>query len=356
MNERRLEAVRQRLNTLRLDALLVTLVPHVQYLTGFTGSNGLAFISKRNQWFFTDGRYSRQSQEEVRGFKRVVSGRGLFRDLQRTVRPGSGSRIGIDRRHLSVTEMENLRHLFPKVRFVSGESIVDGLASVKDSSEIGLIKAAIAITEKVFRQLLQTIRVGMSELDIAAEIVYLHRRFGADADAFEPIVASGKRGALPHARPTAKRIRNGELVTLDCGCRYRGYHSDLTRTISVGRISPERRRLYTVVRDAQQLALDSARDGMTGKELDAVARRHIKQKKLGKYFPHSLGHGLGLQVHESPRVSSLSTDVLEAGNVITIEPGVYVPGVGGVRIEDDIVIRKGGSELLTSISKELITL
>jgi len=356
MNARRLEAVRQKLNTLRLDALLVTFIPHVRYLTGFSGSNGLAFVTGRKQWFFSDGRYSRQSREEVKGFKRVISGHGLFQELRNTVRIGAGSRIGFDRRYLTVVEMQNLRLLFPKVRFISADSVVDVLASVKDSSEIESMKKAISITEKVFRQILKTIKAGISELDIAAEIAYLHRKNGADADAFEPIVASGDRGSLPHARATAKKIRNGELVTLDFGCRYNGYHSDLTRTVSVGRISPERRRLYTVVRDAQQLALDAARDGMTGKELDGVARRHIKEKKLGRFFPHSLGHGLGLQVHESPRVSSLSSDILAPGNVITIEPGVYVPGVGGVRIEDDILIRPGGHELLTTIPKELIVL
>ncbi|HLA69090.1 MAG TPA: M24 family metallopeptidase, partial [Bacteroidota bacterium] len=238
----------------------------------------------------------------------------------------------------------------------SADSIVDASVSVKDESEIDLIRKAVSLTEKVFLEVLNIIREGVSELDLAAEIGYLHRKYGAEADAFEPIVASGERGALPHARASAKKIRNRELVTIDLGCRYRGYHSDLTRTVALGRINPERRRLYTVVRDAQQLALDAARDGMTGKELDGVARRHIKSRNLGRFFTHSLGHGLGMQVHENPRISSQSNDILAPGNVITIEPGVYVPGVGGVRIEDDVVIRNRGHELLTTIPKELITL
>jgi len=356
MNARRLEAVRQRLKTLRLDALLVTFIPHVRYLTEFSGSNALAFIPRRTQWFFSDGRYSSQSREEVKGFRRIITGRGLFQELRRTARIAAGSRVGIDRRNLSVAEMQELRLLFPRVTFASADSIVDASVSVKDESEIDLIRKAVSLTEKVFLEVLNIIREGVSELDLAAEIGYLHRKYGAEADAFEPIVASGERGALPHARASAKKIRNRELVTIDLGCRYRGYHSDLTRTVALGRINPERRRLYTVVRDAQQLALDAARDGMTGKELDGVARRHIKSRNLGRFFTHSLGHGLGMQVHENPRISSQSNDILAPGNVITIEPGVYVPGVGGVRIEDDVVIRNRGHELLTTIPKELITL
>lgn len=356
MNARRLEAVRQKLNALRLDALLVTFFPHVRYLSNFSGSNGLVFVTSRQQWFFSDGRYASQSRREVKRFRRVISGQSLFQALRQKVRIPSGSRIGIDRGHLSVADLQNLRLLFPGVSFVAADTLVDSAASIKDTSEINLIGKAISISEKVFSQILNVIKAGISELDIAAEIAYLHRKNGAEADAFEPIVASGERGALPHARASAKKIKKGDLVTLDFGCRYGGYHSDVTRTVCVGRINPERRRLYDVVRDAQQLALDASRDGMTGKELDGVARRYIKSRKLGRFFTHSLGHGLGLQVHENPRISSVSDDVLAAGNVITIEPGVYVPGVGGVRIEDDVVIRDGGHQLLTTLPKELITL
>lgn len=356
MKAQRLDAVRQNLKALRLDALLVTFLPHVRYLTGFSGSNGLVFVTSRNQWFFSDGRYRSQSAQEVKRFRRIISQGSLFEELRRAVRTRPGSRMGIDRRSLSVVEWQNLKTLFPRVRFIPAETIVDGIASVKDESEIRLIRNAVEITERVFLKLLEIIRPGVAESDLAAEIAYLHRGYGADADAFEPIVASGERGALPHARATGKKIRKGELVTLDLGCRYRGYHSDLTRTIAVGKIRSETRRLYTVVHDAQQQALDAAREGITGRDLDAVARRHIVKNRLGKFFPHSLGHGLGLQVHERPRISARSDDTLAAGNVITIEPGVYVPGLGGVRIEDDIVIRNGGYESITTMPKELITL
>ncbi|HLE31693.1 MAG TPA: Xaa-Pro peptidase family protein [Bacteroidota bacterium] len=356
MNARRLEAVRQKLKALQLDGLLVAFIPHVRYLTNFSGSNGLVLITSRQQLFLTDGRYTAQSRDEVKGYRRVITGRNLFQELKQRIRIPSGFRFGIDQMHITVAEMESLRHLFPKAKFVPADTLVDSFASVKLESEIDRICKAISISERVFYGLLSVIKEGVSELDVAAEIVYQHRKHGAEAEAFEPIVASGERGALPHARASSKKIRKGELVTIDFGCRVNGYHSDLTRTVAVGRISTERRRIYNVVRDAQQRALDESRDRMKGKELDAIARRHIRDHKLGKFFTHSLGHGLGLQVHESPRISAISEDILVPGNVITIEPGVYVAGIGGVRIEDDVAILKGGHELLSTIPKDLITL
>ncbi len=356
MKAQRLEAVRQRLKALRLDALLVTFTPHVRYLTNFSGSNGLVCITPRQQWFFSDGRYRTQSAEEVKGFRRIITGGSLLREMQGRVRFKPGARIGVDTSRMSVVEWKAVRRLFPKARCVSADSLVESLAAVKDGAEVGNIRRAIAISEKVFEKLLKAIKPGMRERELAAEIVSLHRLFGAEADAFEPIVASGERGALPHARASEKKIRRGELITIDFGCRYQGYHSDITRTVALGRISSEQKRLYAAVLEAQERACDRARDGMSGKELDAVARNHLVKQGLGKFFMHSLGHGLGLQVHERPRISALSGDILEAGNVITIEPGVYVPGVGGVRIEDDVLILGGGSEVLTRAKKELITL
>jgi len=355
MNARRLEAVRKKLKALRLDALLVTFIPHIRYLANFSGSNALLYVSSRQQWFFSDGRYRNQARNEVRDYQRIITGETLFQALRKKL-PRKRLRVGFDPAHVSVLEFQNLKRLFPEVKFVPAGSVVATVASVKDESEIDLIRKAASISENVFAELLGAIRDGISELDLAAEIAYLHRRFGAEADAFEPIVASGVRGALPHARATSKKLRKGELITIDFGCRYQGYHSDLTRTVALGRIGKNQQRIYTVVRDAQRFALDAARDGLRGSDLDAVARKHIDKHRMGKYFMHSLGHGLGLQVHESPRISALSAERLQAGHVITVEPGVYIEGTGGVRIEDDIVIRKGGRELITTLPTDLISL
>lgn len=356
MNARRLSIIRQHVNALRLDALLITFPPFVRYLTGFSGSNACCVITPRTQSLLTDGRYTVQVREEVKGFRIFIAKGSLFDELRsRRVLPARG-RIGFNPSQIQVAELESLRSLFGEARFIKTRDIVGAAAAVKDEAEIRSIRAAAEISDKVFRHILGIVNEGMTELDIAAELVYQHRKLGAEADAFEPIVASGVRGCLPHARAGTKRIKKGELVTLDFGCRLNGYHSDLTRTIAVGKPGPELRRIYQTVQDAQQRAVEAAKAGMKAKDLDAVARTWIKKAGFGRYFTHSLGHGLGLQVHEGPRVSAKSLDTLQAGNVITVEPGVYVPGVGGVRIEDDIVIRNGSAETLTISPRELIIL
>lgn len=354
MNAQRLEAVRNRILAARLDAFLVTFLPHVRYLSGFSGSNGLCLLLPRHQYFFSDGRYRSQSAEEVSHFRIGIAKGSLFEEIRKKkILPAKG-RIGFEAQHVRVSELENLKTLFPKHRFVPTKNIVESLISVKDQAEIDLIRHAVKTTDEVFQRVIPLVKDGVTELEIAAEILYHHRRLGAEAEAFEPIVASGARGALPHARASAKRIRKGELVTLDFGCRFQGYHSDLTRTVAVGNPTDEARRIYQVVLDAQVRAIEAARSGMKARDLDRVARASIRKSGYGRYFTHSLGHGLGLQVHESPKVSAASRDVLQKGNVITIEPGVYVPGIGGVRIEDDVVIENGGCEVLNKAPKHLM--
>lgn len=352
----RLDALRQKLINSRLDALLLTFLPLVRYLTGFSGSNGICIITNNHQTFLSDGRYRLQAGEEVHGYRIVIASGSLFEAaVKKRLFPKRG-KVGFEEQHVTVAELRNLKKLLPHVRFIPTSGLVEDLSSVKDRNEIELIRRAVAITDKVFDKLLDIVKPGVRELDVAAEISYLHRRLGAEADAFEPIVASGTRGALPHARATEKKIKQGEMVTIDMGCRYKGYHSDLTRTVSMGKSSAVARKIYSVVAEAQLRALDAAAIGMSGRALDAVARKYIKDKGYGKYFSHSLGHGLGLQVHERPRLSALSNDLLASGNVVTIEPGIYVSGVGGVRIEDDVVIREGFCEVLNKAPKELIVL
>jgi Xaa-Pro aminopeptidase len=356
MIEQRLDAVRATFPHRRLDALLVTSLPHIRYLTNFSGSNALCLIKQSDQFFLTDGRYTTQSADEVRSFTVIIAQQGFIEELSRRALLRRGDRVGIQDNDLTVQQFATMKNLFPRVRFVPAGSILDDLVAVKDAEEIGNIEHAAAVTDRVFEAIVRVIRPGMTELDVAAEISYLHKKFGAEGDAFEPIVASGTRGALPHARASMKQIRSGEMVTLDFGCRYRGYHSDLTRTVAVGRPSPELRRIYSVVLQAQAEAIRMARAGIKARSLDAVARGWIKKAGFGRYFTHSLGHGLGLQVHELPRISRQSPARLAAGNVVTIEPGIYVPDRGGVRIEDDVVIEDGSCRLLTKAPKKLLIL
>jgi Xaa-Pro aminopeptidase len=264
--------------------------------------------------------------------------------------------VGFESEHISVSSGAKMKELFKGSDLVSTRSVIEKIAAVKDEEEIERIRRAIRITEKVLKKILNMLKPGMIERDVAAEIGYWHKRYGAQSDAFETIVASGLRGALPHGLASAKKIRNGELVTLDLGCRLDGYHSDLTRTVAIGRPSSRGRKIYRIVLDAQSRAIDAARAGIRASALDRVARNVISREGYGKYFSHSLGHGLGIEIHEQLRLSAQSKDTLRAGNVVTIEPGVYIPGFGGVRIEDDIVIRESNCEVLSIAPKELMIL
>lgn len=356
MPERRLQEVRRHLESSRLDALLISHMPHVRYLTGFTGSNGLAVISHRRQYFLTDNRYRDQVKAEVSGFRTIVAPAGLFEAVRKHGILRTAKRVGFEAPYVSMALFTNLKTLFPRRTFVPTSSLVERMCAVKDAHEIELMRSAAAMTDRIFLRVLNVIKPGVTEAEVAAEISYWNRRYGSEGDAFEPIVASGPRGALPHARPSKKKIRKGELVTLDLGSRVRGYHSDLTRTIAVGKPSAKAMTVYRVVLEAQLKAIEAAQAGVPARKLDTVARSHIRRQGFGRYFSHSLGHGLGIEVHETLRLSALSKEILEVGNVVTIEPGIYLPGFGGVRIEDDVVIREKGCEVLNQAPKELIIL
>jgi Xaa-Pro aminopeptidase len=264
------------------------------------------------------------------------------------------ARIGYESEKVSDADVKSLKKILPGRHLIPTMKILETISAVKDDSEIAMIRFAVHITDKVFKKVLKLVRPGVRELDIAAEISYWHRKYGAECDAFDPIVASGERGALPHARASDKVIRNGEMVVMDFGCRYNGYHSDLTRTIAVGKPSVQMKKIYAIVSRAQSKAIAAVKHGVAARTVDASARSSVRRDGYGRYFIHSLGHGLGIQVHEPLRLSVLSTEILQTGNVATIEPGIYVPGIGGVRIEDDIVVRGDGCEVLTTSPKELI--
>ncbi len=352
----RLTRLRTLLRERQLDGLIVSTPPHVTYLSGFTGSNGLCVVTRQGATFLTDSRYRGQSARQVRAMRRFCSQRPLVESLADAGALRRCSRVGFESSHMTYQQYRSMRRHTPGVTFVPTSSLIEELLLIKDASEVVAIRAAAAITDRVFNEILPLLRPGIREMEIAAEISYRHRVHGAEGDAFPPIIASGERGALPHARASDKRLRAGECVTLDFGCTVRGYHSDLTRTVALRRLSRRGRRVYDTVREAQAKALAAVRAGITAKDLDAVARRHIAQQGYGSAFIHSLGHGLGLSIHERPRVSSLSTDVLAAGSVITIEPGVYLPGWGGVRIEDDVVVTRTGCDILTHAPKDLLVL
>lgn len=348
--------LRTLLSEQRLDALIVTSLTHLRYLTGFTGSNGLGVVTRHAMFFLTDPRYREQAAHQVRSARRIFTNRPLLEAVAEHRCLSQCKRVGFESQVLTYQQYRVLRKSFPRKLFVPTSGVVESLLLVKDPDELDAMRAAMRITDRVFTEVIGLLRPGMREHDVAAEISYRHRCLGADGDGFDPIVASGERGSLPHARASEKVIRKGDLVTLDFGCTVAGYHSDLTRTVAIGHATRRARDIHRLVRDAQEAALAAARGGIRASELDAVARRVIADGGYGPAFSHSLGHGLGLHIHERPRVSALSTETLTAGSVITVEPGIYISGWGGVRIEDDILLTSTGSTVLTTAPKDLMVL
>jgi Xaa-Pro aminopeptidase len=339
----------------RLGSLLVTHPANWYYLTGFTGEAGSLVVSRRGVALITDGRFTEQAREETSGIRIVPQEGTLTATVGQLLRGAGGGRVGFDASRVTVGQLKSLQKAGgPRVRWVAAAGYVESLRARKEAEEIGRMRKAAFLIGEVLEGALQFLKPGVRELEVAAEIDYQMRRRGASGPAFESIVAFGERSAHPHARPTAKRLRKNELVVLDLGAILAHYCSDITRTVVVGRASARIRRWHRAVQEAQSAAMEAVKAGATCGEVDAAARRVLAGYRLDRYFVHSTGHGLGLEVHEDPRVAKGQKHILEPGNVITIEPGVYVPGVGGIRIEDDVAVHAGRTEVLTRVPRDLI--
>jgi Xaa-Pro aminopeptidase len=337
-----------------LDALLVTDLVNVRYLTGFTGSNGMAVVGPELRRFITDFRYVEQAAEQVEGFDREQAPQE-FVDALAGGWPEGAMRLGFEDDDVSVRRYGRLRDAIPApVELVPAGGIVQELRAVKDAGEIARIRAAAVLADEAYGLVRDQGLVGRTEREVALAIENEMRRLGAEGPSFPSIVASAERGALPHAVPTDAAIPRGTLVTLDIGARLDGYCSDCTRTWATGELPDDLAEAYALVLRAQQEALAAVRPGPDGRELDAVARSIIEEAGHGERFGHGLGHGVGLEVHEAPRLARTAGAPLVAGNVVTIEPGVYLPGRGGVRIEDLVVVTADGHTVLSGTTKELI--
>ncbi|MHB1050106.1 MAG: M24 family metallopeptidase [Bacteroidota bacterium] len=352
----RIAALRAELRKQKIDAFLTVHLPNVRYLTGFSGSNALLFVTPSRTFFLTDFRYKDQIDAEVTADEKIV-GQGSLVDIAAKKHLFSRfAGIGYEKKHLSIGLFEEFTAKIGGKRLAAAENIVEDLRGVKDESELEQITKAVGITDTVFQKILGILKPGIRELDVSAEISYLHKKLGAEKDAFDTIVASGVRGALPHGAASGKRIAAGDFVTLDFGCIVNGYHSDMTRTVCIGQPTGEMKKVFAIVSEAQQKGLDAVAPGIPAKDVDAAARGHIAKKGYGQYFGHSLGHGVGLEIHENLRLASTYKKRLRQGNVVTVEPGIYLPNKFGVRIEDMVVVRESGCENLTVSPKELIIL
>jgi len=350
----RVDRVRERLAVHKLDALIVSSSVNLRYLFGFTGSNAIALITDGLSFFITDRRYGEQSHKEVSCGEIIIAKKELLAELQAVPAMKAGLRIGIEAASLTVKEFSLLKKTFPGMKFLASERIVEGVASVKEAEEIAAIRKAAKICGSVFMEIQPLIRRGVSELDISAEISYRTRRYGSEKDPFEPIVASGERSALPHGISSSKKIQTGESVVIDFGAVFNGYAADTTRTFILGEPTEKQSNMAKAVLAALEKSEKAAKPGLIGWQLDAVARKSLEHDGLGKYFMHSLGHGLGLNVHEIPRLGENSQDKLVPGNVMTLEPGVYIPGYGGVRVEDDFLVTETGVENLSPFQREVL--
>ena len=353
----RLKRVRQALESSAANALLETHLPNVFYLSGFTGDSGVLLIESSTVTLFTDGRFTIQAKEEARGIRVQIHRGSLLAAVGDYLSRRRRIRAAIAPSRLSLADWDALKKAAGKgVRWVAIDGLVDQLRAVKDTSEIDRIREAARVGSEVMEETIRLVRPGVTELELAAEIGYRMRRKGASAESFEAIVAAGPRSALPHARPTTRRIGKNELVVLDLGAILRHYCSDLTRTVYTGRAPARVRRWYQAVLEAQAAARNVLRAGVTSGAVDAAARGVLQRKGLGRYFVHSTGHGIGLEIHEDPRLARGQERLLETGNVITLEPGVYIEGVGGIRIEDDAVVTSDGAEILTTAPREFLEL
>lgn len=351
--------LRQHLAGSRFDALLLGHLPNIRYLCGFTGSAGLLLVEDAGSVFFTDVRYDTQAHEEVKAAKVVIARKSpleaLADFLGKRRRRTKGWTVGIESEHFTVAEKSRLNKLRPSgVTLKDAPAIVERARMVKDEDEIRQIRAAAEFGAKLFDRTLEVMRPGIKEIEVAAEMELAARRGGAEEMSFPTIVASGARSALPHGRASEKPITPGAFVVCDFGVILSGYCSDQTRTVWVGSISKDARPAYEAVLEAQESAIQAVRPGITVGEVDSAARKVLQRAGLGPYFTHSTGHGVGLEIHEIPRVAQGQPEVLQSGMVITIEPGVYFPGKWGVRIEDMVVVTEGGCEVLTPTSKEFL--
>jgi Xaa-Pro aminopeptidase len=351
----KIEKLRSNFSAHGIDGILITSPFNRRYISNFTGTAGVVLISTDKAQFLTDFRYVEQATKQCQGFEIIKTTGSIPEAVAEQVKQLGIQKLGFEEDYLTFSSFK----LYDKeieAELVPISGVIEKLRLIKTDSELKILKVAADIADAAFKHILDFIRPGKTELEVSNELEFFMRRAGATSSSFDTIVASGHRSALPHGVASDKVIEAGDIVTMDYGCYYNGYVSDITRTVAVGEPDAKLKEIYDIVLEAQLRGMAGIRPGLTGKEADAITRDYITEKGYGEYFGHSTGHGIGLEIHEGPGLSMKSDVVLEPGMVVTCEPGIYIPGLGGVRIEDDTLITKDHNEALTHSTKELIIL
>jgi len=351
----RISAARGCLKRVGADLLLVSNLSNIRYLTGFTGSEALLVLSSDDGWFLTDSRYTSQAGAEVTGAS-VVEFTNRMETLVQVLKQSGAARVAFEAGHTSVAVYQELCKKTEGIAYIPADAEMTSIRTVKDAGELDILEQVAGIASQSLLQTVARLKPGMTENEVAWALEVAMRERGAEGKSFDFIVASGERGALPHGRASDKKLAAGELVTIDYGAIYRGYCSDETVTVALGEPDSRQREVYETVLAAQRAAIDAVRPGMEFKDLDAVARDYIAARGFGEYFGHGLGHGVGIDIHEHPAASPRSKHVIQEGMVFTIEPGIYIPGWGGVRIEDTVVVENDRCRCITQVPKELMVL
>tara|TARA_Y100000385_G_scaffold193523_1_gene200177 strand:- start:1804 stop:2886 length:1083 start_codon:yes stop_codon:yes gene_type:complete len=350
---KRQSALKSVLEKKGLDGILISNLTNIKYICGFTGSAASCLVTPEGQYFISDGRYIEQSKEQVKGFDCYLDMSSHFNQIKNNKLNPDGLKLAFEGSHMSFAQYENMVALFSGTSWENTSMILEDLASVKDNYEIECIRTAVEITDKVYEEIIPMLRPGFTEKQVANEMVSKYREY-AEGEAYSPIVATGPNGALPHAIPTDREFRKGDFIVIDAAAKYGGYHADMTRTPVVGEASEKHREIYAIVKEAQKRGCEIAKAGVPCKDVDFATRDYIDQMGYSEFYTHGTGHGLGLEIHTSPRFSPQSDQILEKNNVMTIEPGIYLAGWGGVRIEDDVIIGDNDCEILNKTTKELV--
>ncbi|WP_350344552.1 type II 3-dehydroquinate dehydratase [Proteinivorax tanatarense] len=337
-----------------LDSMLITQPQNRQYITGFTGSSGYVLLTQQKDYFFTDFRYVEQAKEQIENFEIIKHGFQPLEEIFEYIKNADVNKIGFEEQFSTYHVYQRYKETFKGVELVPSGPLVEEIRKVKDKTEIEKMEKSIDIAVSAFEHILGFLKPGIKEIDVALELEFFMRKKGASGLAFDTIVASGHRSALPHGIASDKVLEQGDFVKMDFGCVFNGYCSDISRTVVLGKATDKQKKIYDTALKAQLAAIENIKSGVSGKKADDFARHIITEAGYGDKFGHGLGHGIGMVVHENPRVSPNSEDILKTGNVVTVEPGIYIPEYGGVRIEDMLVITEDGNKNLTKATKEFI--